>query len=107
MLTLLWGWGAEDVEELQRIPSPDGSRTAVITRTNGGATTSYGYVVHIQPGGEEAFMAYGPEIGGRYGWQVCWKDVSTLSIDFDSARWVRTSPVKGLNVTFHGKLREP
>jgi hypothetical protein len=39
--------------EISRVKSPDNRLDAVMIRTNGGATTPYGYFLYIVPSGTE------------------------------------------------------
>ena len=46
----LWKWSSDEVA---RVTSPSGRFDAVLMETNGGATTSYGYEIHVLPSGAD------------------------------------------------------
>ena len=51
VLALLAGCGLASRDEVARVGSPDGRVEAVLIETNGGATTSFVYEVHVVPKG--------------------------------------------------------
>ena len=74
-------------EEISRFTSPDSKVDAVLMQTNGGATTSYGYFLHIVPKGkstkkgDEIFRADRVE-----GLIFKWIKVTQLEIKFKKAK---------------------
>lgn len=99
----------EDVGKtvLQRIPSPDGWRTAVVTEVDGGATVNFAYTVTIEPAGKEALMVYAGTVRGKYGIETRWLNPNTLQVSFDHARFIRVGAVKDLKVLTKGKTDLP
>lgn len=80
-------------DEVSRMPSPDGTLDAVLTETNGGATTSFGYDVTIsargQKDGELVAHLYGATRNAdAYGVNLKWADAHTLRIEYFEARKV-------------------
>jgi hypothetical protein len=55
-LALLAGCSLVSRDEVARVASPDGRVEAVLIETNGGATTSFGYEVHV------VFGKAGPQV---------------------------------------------
>ena len=73
-------------DEVARVPSPDGRIEAVLSETNGGATTSFGYEVELDPkqpdGGTEVASLYGVVRNAQaYGVDLHWEDNHTLVIE--------------------------
>lgn len=74
-------------EEILRIPSPDSMVDAVLMRTDGGATTSFGYYLFIVPAGREPEFGYESFIADHLvGEQIRWREPKFLEIQFDEAR---------------------
>lgn len=88
---LLYGCGSQD--EVARESSPSGLVDAVLVETNGGATTSFGYIVYlVSPGksykqGEAVVSLYGA-IRNRhtYGVNLKWSKPNHLTIEYLSAQ---------------------
>jgi hypothetical protein len=98
--------------EVARVISPDGLVDAVLTESNGGATTSFGYVVALAPrdGSQRHHVAdlYGATRSPQaYGVNLRWASADHLDIDFFSSKTPPTlySPVtvsgKRITVTLH------
>jgi hypothetical protein len=85
-------------EVVSVVPSPSDKADAVVVETNGGATTSYGYEVHIVPHGatpdrgQEAAYLYGA-IGkeNRYGVKVRWDGPSRVVVEYLAAKTASVS----------------
>lgn len=82
-------------DEVAWAQSPDGRIDAILLEINGGATTSFGYVVELHPAshrGEkpvEAGKFYAAVRSNcAYGIDLHWVDRSTLALRFESARQV-------------------
>ena len=90
-LALLAGCGLVSRDEVARVASPNGRVEAVLIETNGGATTSFGYEVHVVPKGrpvsDQVAWLYG---AGRnenaYGANLKWADDHELVIEYLDAR---------------------
>jgi hypothetical protein len=82
-------------DEVARVVSSSGRLDAVLVETNGGATTSFGYLVYVVPHGakpskgREVAWLYG---AGRnehaYGANLKWEGVSALVVEYREAREV-------------------
>lgn len=90
-LVLLTGCGLVSRDEVARVPSPDGRVDAVLMETNGGATTSFGYEVHVvekgRPASDQVARLYG---AGRnenaYGANLKWISDNELVVEYLDAR---------------------
>lgn len=81
--------------EVARTNSPDGQTSAVLFETNGGATTSYGYLVELSDLSDQDQT---PTLVGKlygavrsdcaYGVDVGWKDAKTLTLTVESAEQI-------------------
>ncbi len=87
--------GGPSCEEVAWANSPDGRTHAILLETNGGATTSYGYLVELHPAdhqGEPPVSAgklYGAVRSDcAYGVDLQWLDPTTLGLRFESAKQV-------------------
>src|SRR6185312_10170544 len=89
----LWLWlslsGSHD--EVKRISSPDGKTDAVVIEENGGATTSFNYLVEVGPKSsrhlEKAVSVYGATRNSNaYGVNLRWTDNSNLSVEYLDAK---------------------
>lgn len=74
-------------EEIVRVTSPDSVVDAVLVRTDGGATTSFGFHLYIVPVGGE------PQVGHELftadhmvGQKIEWKRPKSLEIQYEEAR---------------------
>ena len=90
-LALLAGCGLVSRDEVAQVASPDGRVEAVLIETNGGATTSFGYEVHVVPKGRPASDQVAGLYGaGRnenaYGANLKWADDHELVIEYLAAR---------------------
>jgi hypothetical protein len=83
-----------------RAPSPDGKIVARLFEINGGATTSFGYVVHVS----RAWPRWDHEVASVYGalrsecasgLNMRWRDGNTLVLEFLEAK----------DVTFDGSVQ--
>jgi len=81
-------------DEVSRVPSSAGDLDAVLVETNGGATTSFGYLVYVVPRGTrpsqgaEGAMLYGAVRNDEaYGANLKWEG-SQLTIEYRDARQV-------------------
>ena len=116
----LLGGGSRD--EVGRQPSPSRRLDAVVIETNGGATTSFGYEVHVvqkgQPAKKEAksevaFLYGATRSESAYGVKPRWESDSELVIEFFSVkqliRKVKDVRVAGtkVNVTLRGGVKDP
>lgn len=74
--------------------SPDRVLDAVLVEVNGGATTSFGYDIHVvargdSAGGRPVASLYGAaRSDSAYGANLRWGDERTLAVEFFSAREV-------------------
>jgi hypothetical protein len=78
-----------------RVTSPIGDTDALLIETNGGATTSFGYEVHVVPkgsapsAGSEAAFIYGAVRNDHaYGVNLRWRRTDTLAIEYLEAKQV-------------------
>ncbi|WP_156167119.1 hypothetical protein [Sphingomonas sp. Ag1] len=92
-------FGQPSREEVAWANSPDRRTHAILLETNGGATTSFGYVVELHPAdhqGERPVSAgtlYGATRSEcAYGVDLHWLNASTLALRFDSAKKVSVLP---------------
>jgi hypothetical protein len=88
-----FGFGEPSRDEVARISSPSGQLDAVVIETNGGATTSFGYEVHIVPEGTVASKAtevaslYGAVRNEQaYGVNVRWRRSDLLAVEYLRAK---------------------
>src|SRR5688572_1413730 len=79
-------------DEVTQLASPDGRTSAVLFETNGGATTSYGYLVELSDSSKQeqkpvqAGRLYGAARSGcAYGVDIGWTDPKTLTLSVESA----------------------
>jgi hypothetical protein len=93
--------------EVARMPSPDGRTAAVLTESNGGATTSFGYDVSVGPNGskqlEKIATLYGAVRNDQaYGVNLRWTDSHTLRVEYLKAKSVlnvkNTATVNGQQI---------
>lgn len=85
--------GGSSRDEVAWANSPDGRTHAILSETNGGATTSYGYVVelHLSDHGGDTPVNAGTLYGAvrsecAYGVDLRWLDPSTLALRFEKAQ---------------------
>lgn len=77
--------------EVARVTSPDRSIDAVLVETNGGATTSFGYRVHLVPAGEAAdsrqaaFLYDATRSACAYGVNLRWLGPNRLLVEYQRA----------------------
>jgi hypothetical protein len=77
--------------------SPDGRVDAVLIETNGGATTSFGYGVHLVPTGEasvgnEVASLYGATRSAcAYGVNLRWAGASRLIVEYQQAQQAKAA----------------
>ena len=91
--------GGSSRDEVAWANSPDGRTHAILSETNGGATTSFGYVVELHPSGHNgdtpvnAGTLYGAVRSEcAYGVDLRWLDPSTLALRFESAKRIEVPP---------------
>jgi hypothetical protein len=82
------------VATVARVKSPSGRVEALLDENNGGATTSFGYVVSLRPvssptaTGIRVASTYGAVRNDRaYGMNLVWVGENTLEIQYWKARW--------------------
>jgi hypothetical protein len=90
-LALLTGCGLVPRDEVARMPSPDGRVEAVLMETNGGATTSFGYEVHVvekgRPASDQVARLYGAVRNeNAYGANLKWISDNELVVEYLEAR---------------------
>jgi hypothetical protein len=73
------------------VPSPDGHIDALLMETNGGATTSFGYEVHVvergRPAKDQVVRLYGASRNqNAYGANLKWTGENELVIEYLEAR---------------------
>jgi hypothetical protein len=80
-------------EEIARVRSPSNDLDAVVLETNGGATTAFGYRVHVVPAGRSAFwgaqVAYvesAATCAGARGVAPRWTTADQLDLEYRAAR---------------------
>ena len=83
-------------DEVARVSSPSRRVEAVLIQTNGGATTSFGYEVHVvEPGrkasrGREVAYLYGATRSATAsGANLKWLSANELIVEYESARITR------------------
>ena len=86
-------FGRPSKDEVARVRSPDGAIEGVVVETNGGATTSFGYEVHVlrvgdRPGAAHrvAFLHGAGRNATAYGVNLRWTSPASLSIEYRDAR---------------------
>ncbi len=96
-VVLLGAWlvsglvGEPSSDEVARVASPSGKVDAVLFETNGGATTSFGYVVYAvehgaQPAGSTAMSLYGAVRNqSAYGANLKWLSPDSIAVEYLSA----------------------
>lgn len=96
-------WACIERIEYLRVPYPDAALQAVVVRTNGGATTPYGYFVHVVPTGDAPTDEFKVAVivGGDV--SVTWLDEETLQINRQSTRhlWDQRKEIT-VSVTWQG-----
>jgi hypothetical protein len=79
--------------EVARVGSPDDAFDAVLIETDGGATTSFGYLVYVVDRGERAS---GPKLASLYGAKrnekayganLRWQSATALTVEFYEAKY--------------------
>jgi hypothetical protein len=95
LLVLVMGASCFSRHEVARVKAPSGGIEAVLVEINGGATTSFGYSVHIVGSGRRASAwnrvasLYG---AGRsevaYGANLVWRGPTLLAVEFMDAKGV-------------------
>ena len=82
-------------DEVARETSPSGDIDAVLTETNGGATTSFGYLVYLVPhgasashdSGRVALVDGGTRNDQAWGVNLKWLSPDQLAVEYLSARY--------------------
>jgi hypothetical protein len=90
-LALLAGCGLVSRDEVARVASPDGRVEGVLVETNGGATTPFGYEVHVvekgRPAGDRvAWLSGAGRNAQAYGANLKWTGENELVIEYLEAR---------------------
>lgn len=80
--------------EVAHVVSPDGRLEAVLNETNGGATTSFGYVVSIGPKGSKTRSQVASLYGAirsehAYGINLRWQSEKVLSVQYLQAKAIQ------------------
>ena len=83
--------GPPSGDEVARVASPDGRVEAVLLEMNGGATTSFGYEVHVlekgKAPGDRVAQLYGAVRNAHaYGANLKWASDTELTVEFLEAR---------------------
>lgn len=88
----VWGPGEASFDEVARVVSPDGRADAILVETNGGATTSFGYLVFVVPKGvtlrskDEKYLVASLNRSTRnanaYGANLKWPTNEELTIEY-------------------------
>ena len=86
--------GEPSYEEIGRVKSPDGVVDAVLVRSNGGATTSFGYSVFLVPVGtrfDQGAPVFQPDYAlfvadHQVDLELVWKEPKFLEIRYAKAR---------------------
>ena len=78
-------------DEVARVPSPDGRLDAVLIETDAGATTSFGYEIHVvekgSPANDRVAWLYGAARNeNAYGANLKWTNDHELAIEYLNAR---------------------
>jgi len=80
-------------EEVLRLPSPEQKMDAVVIETDGGATTGFGYEIHIvrheakpQRGDEAAFLYDAVRSPSAYGVNLAWLSSDKITVQYDVAK---------------------
>lgn len=90
----LSGWGEWSFDEVARVSNVEANVDAVLVETNGGATTSFGYLVFVFPAGRMPKRDDGPVAGlygawrskRAYGVNLRWEAKNALSIEYLDAQ---------------------
>jgi hypothetical protein len=86
------GCGAVNKDEVARLTAPSGQIDAVLLETNGGATTSFGYEVHMvktgaKPVDSPMVVLYGAlRNDNAYGVNLRWESDSVLAVEYLTAK---------------------
>jgi len=95
--------GCSSSDTVARVKSPSGRVEAILDETNGGATTSFGYVVSLKATSAPATEvirvanAYGAVRSDRaYGVNLVWVNEHILEIQYLEARWAKVERAKVL-----------
>jgi hypothetical protein len=91
VFALLASCGLVSRDEVARVVTPDGRVEAVLVETNDGATTSFGYEVHVvekgRPAGHRVAWLYGAGRNAQaYGANLKWAGENELMIEYLEAR---------------------
>jgi hypothetical protein len=93
-LILTGCFSSDRSDTVARAKSPSGTVEALLDENNGGATTSFGYVVSLRAlsssatTGVRVASAYGAVRSDQaYGMMLVWVDANTLEIQYWQARW--------------------
>jgi len=99
-------------DEVARVGSPDGRLDAVLVETNGGATTSFGYEIHVVEKGKSYGEAVATLYGAfrnenAYGANLRWLTESDLLVEYQraSAQAIAKSDVRVAGRDIHILLR--
>ena len=85
--------GCQSKDEVARVTAPTGDVDGVVVETNGGATSSFGYDIHVLERGRAvasssrvAFLYGAVRSESAYGVNLRWDSASTLSIEYWAAK---------------------
>jgi hypothetical protein len=109
-LILAGCFSSDSSDTVARTLSPSGAVEALLDENNGGATTSFGYVVSLRAvsssatTGVRVASAYGAVRNDQaYGMALVWADANTLEIQYWQARWATVErpsiSIDGMTIT--------
>ncbi|MFT3959833.1 hypothetical protein [Propionivibrio sp.] len=87
--------GDQSKDEVARVVSPTGKVDAVLFETNSGATTSFGYEVHVVAHGAQSFGSPAVSMYGArrnqdaYGANLTWTSADSVAVEFLSAQFTK------------------
>ena len=97
LLLLIGACDAPSKDEVVRLRSPNGKADAVLIETNNGATTSFGYEVHVveadaKPDASPAVYLYGATRNETaYGLNLRWQQDGVLGIEYQDANSIQSN----------------
>ena len=113
-------FGRPSRDEVSRVRSPDGAIEAIVVETNGGATTSLGYEIHVVSAGHPpesahrvAFLYGAGRNASAYGVNLRWTSPASLSIEYRDAKSANLDQPRvaiasrQVSVTLAGGIEDP